>query len=105
MPINDMPKENAGRWAWIKYQLERQGYTLVALAVECGVGPDCFSLVKNRHYPKIQKIIADKLILLPQEIWPERYGNDGQPIKHSPRYPRKGIKRQSKRQRLTNKAV
>jgi len=88
MAIIDIPKEPALRWEWIKYQLRLKGYTFTRLAKELGIHPNNFKMVKHIHYPKMQKAIADKLIMLPQEIWPERYGRDGRPIKHSPRYPR-----------------
>lgn len=83
-----MPKETTLRWAWVKYQLEIKGYSLASLGRELGVSRRCLISVQHKHYPKMQKAIADRLIVLPQEIWPERYGVDGRPIKHSPRYPR-----------------
>ncbi|MBJ6800203.1 helix-turn-helix domain-containing protein [Geomonas propionica] len=88
MRIIDIPKESTLRWEWVKYQLRLKGYTLTGLGKEIGVTKDAVKLTKNVSYPKMQKAIADRLVMLPQEIWPERYGKDGRPIKHSPRYPR-----------------
>lgn len=105
MATNDIPKKEPERWAWIKYQLELKGYNFSRLGKELGVHKNTLTVVKSKSYPKSQKAIADKLIRLPQEIWPERYGSDGRPIKHSPRYPRKGITRCKRRQCLINKAV
>jgi Ner family transcriptional regulator len=98
--IIDIPKKEPARWAAIKMHLEIMGYTLSKLARENGLSPDTIKIVKNKSYPKSQKIIADKLVLKPEWIWPERYGSDGRPIKHSPRYPRKGITRRKRRQCL-----
>lgn len=57
------------------------------------------------NYPKWERIIAASIDLKPEEIWPERYGSDGMPIKHSYRYPRKDSTNNIRRQRLTKKAV
>jgi Ner family transcriptional regulator len=103
--IIDIPKKEPGRWATIKMHLAIRGYTFTKLAEEHGLSVSVITIVKNKSYPNAQKIIADKLVLKPEWIWPERYGADGKPISHSPRYPRQGITRNSKRQRLTNKAV
>jgi len=97
-----IPKEPTLRWAWVKYQLELRGYTIAKLAMEMGTTRASVAVVKNKHYPKKQKAIADKLLMLPQEIWPERYGSDGKPIKHSPRYPRNDSTNNSKRQRIAS---
>ena len=83
-----MPKEATLRWEWVKYQLRLKGYSLAKLGRELGVTRKCLVLVQHQHYPKMQKAIADKLIMLPQEIWPDRYGKDGMPLKDSTRYPR-----------------
>ena len=98
MAIIDIPKKEPERWAAIKMHLELKGYSFGKLAREHDINSNALSVVKNKSYPKSQKIIADKLELLPQMIWPERYGNDGQPIKHSPRYPRKDSKKAPQRQ-------
>jgi len=100
MTTFDMPKEPTLRWEWIKYQLRLKGYTLTSLGEELGVHKNVLIAVKQKHYPKSEKAIADKLIMLPQEIWPERYGSDGRPIKHSPRYSRKSTKKLHTRQCL-----
>ena len=103
--IIDIPKKEPDRWATIKMHLAIRGYTFTKLAKEHGIAVSALTIVKVKSYPNAQKIIADKLLLKPEWIWPERYGKDGNPIAHSPRYPRKGITRNSKRQRTTRKAV
>lgn len=84
----DIPEKPDHRREWIKYQLRLKGYSLGALSRELGL---CRSAAKEalyRHYPKMERDIAEKLGLKPWEIWPERYDDQGRPIKHSPRYPR-----------------
>jgi len=83
--------------------LEVNGSSFASLERETGITRSSFAQTRKTYLYKNQKIIADKLKLLPQMIWPERYGKDGQPIKHSPRYPRKDSKEQSKRQCVKNR--
>lgn len=100
MVIIDIPKKEPERWAAIKMHLEIKGSNFAKLAREHGLSRHTLTVVKNKSYPKSQKIIANKLELLPQWIWPERYGSDGKPIKHSPRYPRNDTTNIGKRQRI-----
>ena len=74
-----MPRDNAGRRAWVKYQLELRGHTLGTIARELGVSRSCPRDALWKPYPKMEIAIADKLGVDPQDIWPERYGPDGKP--------------------------
>jgi Ner family transcriptional regulator len=106
MKLDDIPKEPAERREWIKYQLRLKGYSMSRLAKESGAetrNPAIAALAHN--YPKWERIIADAIGLKPEAIWPERYGSDGRPIKHSYRYPRNDSTNNCRRQRLTKKAV
>lgn len=106
MNIIDIPKKEPERWATIKMHLEIRGYSLSKLAREHGLTKNVIVIVKNKSYPKSQKIIADKLVLRPEWIWPERYGDDGKPKDHSPRYPRrKTTTSTGERQRKNQKRV
>ena len=97
----NIPKEPTERWEWIKFQLRLKGYSLRRLGKEYGVSSNAVDAVSSQHLPKWERIIADKIGLQPQEIWPERYGKDGLPIRHSSRYPRKDSTSRRERQRLT----
>lgn len=101
--ITDIPKKDPERWAYIKCLIEMKGYSLASLAKKYGLSGTTLAQAKNKSYPNCEKIIADTLELLPQMIWPERYGKDGHPAKHSARYPRKGIKRPGRKQRISQK--
>lgn len=99
-----MPKNEPERWLNIKFQLELKGLNFARLGREIGVSRSSMTSTKRTWLFKNQKAIADKLGITPQEIWPERYGDDGRPKYHSPHYPRKGTTRTNMRQRLTKKA-
>jgi len=100
----DIPKKDPERWATIKYLIELKGSSMAGLAKKYGLSCTTLLQAKNKSYPSSEKIIATTLGLLPQMIWPERYNlEDGLPAKHSPRYPRKGIKRPGRAQRIKAK--
>lgn len=67
------PKKHAEKRAWIKYQLELRGYSFASLARELGVDRTVPQSALRRKYPKMERAIADKIGLAPEEIWPERY--------------------------------
>jgi len=89
----DIPKNPAVRREWIKFQLTLLGLTLCNLCKQAGYSKSVLSVALGKTYPKAETVIASALGLTPQELWPERYAKDGKPIRHSPRYPRKGISR------------
>jgi len=68
------PPENPDkRRAWIKYQLELAGSSFADLGRELGVTRDAVRNATRKKYPKMERAIADKIGVLPEEIWPERY--------------------------------
>lgn len=67
------PKKADERRVWIKYQLELLGYNFASLAREYSLHRTCVISALHRHYPKMERIIADKLGTYPEELWPERY--------------------------------
>lgn len=89
----NIPKKPAERREWIKFQLTLRGLTLCSLGEKAGYTKSVLSVALGKAYPKAEAVIASALGLTPQELWPERYAKDGKPIRHSPRYPRKGISR------------
>lgn len=75
----DIPTTEPQRRAWIKYQLELRGYTLSSLARELGVSRHAPKLALDRPYPRMERAIAEKIELRPEQVWPERYDADGKP--------------------------
>ena len=74
-----VPLEVNARREWIKFQLRVRGSSLSAIARELGVTRHAPRLALVKPYPKMERVIAEKLGLKPQELWPERYDEDGQP--------------------------
>lgn len=58
----------------IKAALRKQGWTLASIAKELGIGPSAVShaLIRQRSR-RVERVVASKLGLSPQEIWPQRY--------------------------------
>jgi len=74
-----IPLDPRQRWEWIKYALRLAGYSLGDLARELGVARCTPAVVFEKPYPKMERAIAARLGLRPEQIWPERYGPDGKP--------------------------
>ena len=74
-----VPLEALARREWIKFQLRVRGSSLSALARELGVSRHAPRLALVKPYPRMERAIADKLGLKPQELWPERYDENGRP--------------------------
>jgi Ner family transcriptional regulator len=105
MLITDIPKEPAVRREWIKYQLRLKGYSLARLSLEYGTCRDSAAQAMNRPVPLWERRIAEKIGCRPQDLWPDRYLEDGRPNRHSPLYPLKGTTRKNRRQRISQQAV
>lgn len=59
--------------ALISARLKMIGSNLSALSKENGYHRTNLRNALYRHYPKAEKIIAEKLGVSPAEIWPSRY--------------------------------
>ncbi len=74
MLTTDKLKETRVLRAWVLFRLAEKGLTFTALADRYGAGRELPSKVfTSPHYPKWEKIIADAILMMPEEIWPERY--------------------------------
>lgn len=62
--------------ALISAMLKMKGTNLSALSVENGFHRSNLRNAIYRHYPKAEKIIAEKLGVSPAEIWASRYKNE-----------------------------
>lgn len=73
--MNDhkVPKNPTERRIWIKSQLELHKSSYSAIARENRVSVATVQSAVMRPYPKMQRLIAEKLGLPPEAIWPERY--------------------------------
>ncbi|MCA1910255.1 MAG: helix-turn-helix domain-containing protein [Magnetospirillum sp.] len=67
----DIPKNPAERRGWVTWQLRNRGCSLTRIALEEGVSVQAVSnalLVPSSH---LQSVIAGKLGLTPQQLFPE----------------------------------
>lgn len=86
-------------WSWIKYRLTLTGYpTLKSLATKHNYSKEAFTLVKNYAFPNTEKIIAETIGMTPQDLFQNRYTEDGKPIGRN--YPREI--RLSERKKIRN---
>lgn len=73
MKTNDIPKKPEERRAWIKYKLDLLGCGFAAIARDLGVTRAAVNSVLRKRYPKMERIVAKKLGVRPEDLWPERY--------------------------------
>ncbi|WP_416053094.1 helix-turn-helix domain-containing protein [Cupriavidus basilensis] len=63
----------------IKSALEKAGYSLRQLSIQHGYAPGSLSRVLDTPWPGAERIVAAAVGVPAREIWPTRYGNDGEP--------------------------
>jgi len=64
----------------IKAAVRKRGKTLAQLGRENGVDPSTPRLAARRPCYTGEQIVAGFLGIPPQELWPDRYSEDGQPL-------------------------
>jgi Ner family transcriptional regulator len=66
---------NATDWhrADVVAALKKVGWSVRSLSVAHGLHPDTLAAALTKPYPKGERIIADALGLMPEQIWPCRY--------------------------------
>lgn len=53
--------------------LKKQGTSLSAVSRQAGLASSTLANALIRHRPKGERLIADKLGVAPEQIWPSRY--------------------------------
>lgn len=81
------PKTPAARWELIKGALRARGSSLSAIALQIGLTKEAVGKVNRHPYPAVEAAIASELGVAPQDLWPERYQDDGTPRRRRPRAP------------------
>jgi Ner family transcriptional regulator len=84
MDANNMPRDPAQRWEWIKYQLRIRNSSADDLARQLNVTDRAIRAVKTTPYPRIERAIAAALDTQPMLLWPERWNSDGTPKRQRP---------------------
>ena len=74
---NDVPKNPAGRRAWILYQLRLRNLNLRKLGEKVGVSRQAMSYALHAPNSRGEAVIAEALGLKPQELFPERFDASG----------------------------
>lgn len=67
------------RWAWIIYQLKIRDTSIAEVARCHHLSRQTLGQVKYTPYPKGERHIADALGMVPHELFPERYNDNGLP--------------------------
>lgn len=68
--------------------LKKRGTSLAALSRKAGLASDTLANALNRPWPRGEKLIADALGTLPENIWPSRYfDSEGNPVVRMMRKP------------------
>ncbi|EOS95509.1 helix-turn-helix domain-containing protein [Erwinia tracheiphila] len=56
--------------------LKKAGFSVPVLEAELGIGAGSLRNAFYRHVPRYEHLIAQKIGLSPDLIWPSRYGSD-----------------------------
>lgn len=76
-----IPTDPKIRREWIKFQLAIRGHSLSTLAREHNKTRQQPQAALRKPYPKWERIIAAALDLEPHQLWPERYDQNGEPLR------------------------
>ena len=60
--------------------LKKRGLSLAGLSVANGYHPTAAGKALKQQWPAMERLLAEALGLVPQEIWPSRYDAEGRPI-------------------------
>lgn len=78
--LYELPVDQRERLAWIKNRLKERGFVLALISRHLGVKPSAVNNLAVVAYSSIQSFIAKCLGVLPQQLWPERYTQEGLPL-------------------------
>ncbi len=74
---------------WVKFNLSLRGLCLKDLADKHGIKLCTLYVAFVRPYPKSERIIASAIGKRPQDLWPDRYDENGKPNRPNLWYLRK----------------
>lgn len=74
-----IPTKDPLRKEWVKFQLRARGDSLSQIARDEGLARNTVAMAFLKPYPRMERIIASRLGLRPEKIWPERYDAHGRP--------------------------
>lgn len=73
------PLKDPLRKEWVKFQLRARGSSLSQIARELDIERCALAHALRRPYPRLEREIAKRLGLKPEQVWPERYDEHGKP--------------------------
>lgn len=76
----------------VKKLIMDTGITLSELGIQNGFSGAAVSITLKKRQPYVQNVIAKRLNMRPQDIWPSRYDENGSPVRLDPRG-RRGLER------------
>lgn len=65
----------------IRAKIRMRGWTMVGLSQKWGLSPHSVSHALCRPWASVEAKIAEFLKMKPEDIWPDRYDEDGKPLK------------------------
>jgi Ner family transcriptional regulator len=75
----------------IKKLIIATGITLSELGIQNGFSHAAVSIALRKRSPFVQEVIARKIGMRPQDVWPSRYDENGSPLRLDPRGRRRPI--------------
>jgi len=77
-----IPRPHITDWSWprVKAAVEEAGLNLDEISRRQGMHRSWASMAKRAPYPAVQAAIARVIGVPPQDIWPSRYDEDGNPL-------------------------
>lgn len=78
--LSELPTEEPARLVWVKSALRERGFVLVALTKFLGIRRSALDNLGMTRLDSLQHLIAKCLGVRPEQIWPERYDETGEPI-------------------------
>lgn len=71
------------RWGWLIYRLKLKGLALVDIANRAKVRPETLYQVKRRPYPRMEYLLAKAVGTPVTALFPERYCQNGLPLRRT----------------------
>jgi Ner family transcriptional regulator len=98
LPASSVLRNPERRWSWLLSQIKQSGSSLAEIARGMELSRSAVQCAKYAAYPRVECVIAKRLGMRVQELFPDRYDADGVPIKA-------GIKPSAKNSKSFDKLV
>jgi Ner family transcriptional regulator len=82
-PASNRPLQTDWHPADVLAALKKRGFSLAGLSVANGYHPTAAGKALKQPWPAIERLLAEAIGVAPQEIWPSRYDESGNPRRHA----------------------